>query len=131
MWTMKEKLDEYDDKEALAVTIARNKAIDTLRKLKHTDRGPDYAELHTELLSPSPFEQVVNCETGLILNSIIEGLPENFRNVIIMREIEGLSYEEMSNKTSININSLRVTLSRARRIIQEKYNAYSDERGRN
>ena len=55
----------------------------------------------------------------------------NFRNIIIMREIEGLSYEEISNKTSINVNSLRVTLSRARRIIQEKYNAYSDERGRN
>jgi RNA polymerase sigma-70 factor (ECF subfamily) len=45
-----------------------------------------------------------------------------------MREIEGLSYEEISYKTEQNINTLRVTLSRARKIIREEYNKYHHER---
>jgi RNA polymerase sigma-70 factor (ECF subfamily) len=70
---------------------------------------------------------MVNSETSAILNKIIEDLPPNFRDIVRLREIEGLSYEEIAIKTETNINSLRVTLSRARSIIRDKYIRYTNE----
>jgi RNA polymerase sigma-70 factor (ECF subfamily) len=62
------------------------------------------------------------------LHFIIDKLPDIYREVIIMREIEGLSYEEIAKKTEQNINTLRVTLSRARKMIREEYNKHHYER---
>jgi RNA polymerase sigma-70 factor (ECF subfamily) len=81
-------------------------------------------------LSPSPFELMANSETLSVLQAIIEKLPPGYREIIIMKEIDGLSYGEISEITSTNINSLRVIISRARQIIREKYNQYSYERGK-
>lgn len=129
MWMMKEKLDDYDDSGALAVIITRNKCLDMLKKWKHIDSEKDGSEIHNRELSPSPYEQMVNSETSEIIENIINELPEAFRNVIRLREINGLSYEEIASQNNININTLRVTLSRARRIIKEKYLKYTYERG--
>jgi RNA polymerase sigma-70 factor (ECF subfamily) len=127
MWKMKEKLDQYDDVGALAVTITRNNCIDLLRKWKHIDSERDGAEMLNVELSPSPYDQLVNSETSAILYKIIEDLPPNFRDIVRLREIDGLSYEEIALKTETNINSLRVTVSRARSIIRDKYIRYTNE----
>jgi RNA polymerase sigma-70 factor (ECF subfamily) len=55
-------------------------------------------------------------------------LPDIYKEVIELREIEGLSYEEISARTEQNINTLRVTLSRARKIVREEFNKYQYER---
>jgi len=130
MWMMKEKLDRYDDHGALAVTITKNRCLDMLRKWKHIDKENDGSEILNRELSPSPYDQLVNSETAEILNGIIDGLPEAYRNIIQLREIKGLSYEEIARQKNININTLRVTLSRARQIIKEKYLKYTYERGK-
>ena len=69
-----------------------------------------------------------NRESDAILHSIIDQLPDIYKAVIILKEIDGLSYEEISDKTEQNINTLRVTLSRARKMIREEYNKYQYER---
>jgi RNA polymerase sigma-70 factor (ECF subfamily) len=55
-------------------------------------------------------------------------LPDIYRDAIQMRDIEGQSYEEIVEKTEQNINTLRVTLSRARKMIREEFNKYQYER---
>jgi RNA polymerase sigma-70 factor (ECF subfamily) len=130
MWMMKEKLDKYNDIGALAVTITRNNSIDMLRRWKHIDDNNYNPEILSQELTLSPHDLLVNTESADILNKIIEGLPANFREIIRLREVDCLSYEEIAGKTNININNLRVILSRARRIIKEKYLNYSYERGK-
>ena len=130
MWMMKDKLDDYKDIEALAVTITRNDCIDRLRKWKHFDSEKDGSELLNYDPSPSPYDQLVNSENAEILNRIIENLPPVYRDLIRLREINGLSYEEIALQNSMNINTIRVTLSRARRIIKEEYLKYIYERGK-
>jgi RNA polymerase sigma-70 factor (ECF subfamily) len=129
MWKMKDKLDQYDDAGALAITITRNNCIDQLRKWKHIDSEKDAASIVNLEPSPSPYEQMVNAETSSVLNKIIEDLPANFRNIVRLREIDGFSYEEIALKTKTNINSLRVTVSRARSMIRDKYIRYTNETG--
>ena len=78
--------------------------------------------------SSSPLTIMENSETEEILIRIIDKLPDVYKLVINMREIEGLSYEEIADKTELNINTLRVTLSRARKIIRKEFNKYQHER---
>ena len=128
LWKMGNKLDEYKSIEALATTMTRNYCIDLIRRQKNDYRG-DFSTLDLpNLTSVSPHDQMENRESGEILNKIINGLPEPYRVVIKLRDIEGISYEEIAAKTRQNINTLRVTLSRARKIIRDEYKKYQYER---
>ena len=128
LWKMGEKLDEYNSTDALATAMTKNYCIDLLRKQKHNYKGDSNPIDYQNLTFPSPQEQLENKESGEILNTIIENLPVAYKNVIKLRDIEGLSYEEIADKTDQNINTLRVTLSRARKIIRDEYKKYQYER---
>jgi RNA polymerase sigma factor (sigma-70 family) len=128
MWMMGNKLDEYNDAGALAATMTRNSCIDLLRKWKHIDDGNGGSEILNPDTSLSPYEQMAKIENEQIVNRIIEDLPPIYRNLVQLREINGLSYEEIARDNNININTLRVTLSRARQMIKEKYVKYTNER---
>lgn len=128
LWKMGQRLDEYKSVQALATTMTRNYCIDLIRKQKHSYTDDFTANVHLESALPSPHDVMENRETGEILNRIIADLPELYRVVIIMRDIEGDSYEEIAKKTEQNINTLRVTLSRARKIIRDEFNKYQYER---
>jgi RNA polymerase sigma-70 factor (ECF subfamily) len=76
----------------------------------------------------SPFELMENKESEKIVSYIIDHLPDIYKIVIVLREFEDMSYEEIAEKTRQNINTLRVTLSRARKMIREEFNKYQYER---
>jgi RNA polymerase sigma factor (sigma-70 family) len=128
LWKLGNKLDEYKSIDALALAMTKNYCIDLLRKQKHLYTGEFNASEFQSFAAPSPQEQLENSESGEILNKIIEGLPDTYRDVIILKEIEGVSYGEIAKKTDQNINTLRVTLSRARKIIRDEYKKYDYER---
>ena len=96
MWTMGDKLDEYDNIEAIAVTIVKNKCIDVVRRRKFSDGGIEMpAKMNIE--NPvSPYDQMAAKETSEIVRKIISGLVPNLRELVQLREIDGLSYEEIS-----------------------------------
>jgi RNA polymerase sigma-70 factor (ECF subfamily) len=127
LWKMKSKLGEYKSVEALAVTMIRNHCIDQLRKRKYNAPGENNKLSHFHDSGPSPQEQLETSETMVIMENIISELPEIFRQVVKLRDIEELTYEEIAEKTGQNINTLRVNLSRARKIIREKYKGYYNE----
>jgi len=130
LWSMGKKLDEYKSIGALATTMTKNFCIDQLRKRQHLFREEqDGKELQISG-SASPFEIMERRESEDILYQIIDQLPENYKESIRLREIEGLSYEEIAEKTEQNINTLRVTLSRARKMVREEFNKYQYERRR-
>lgn len=128
LWNMGEKLSEYKSIEALATAMTRNYCIDLIRRQKHNFTGDLNINEYNNVLSPSPHDQLENSESGAILQMIIDKLPDNYRYIIKLRDIEGVSFEEIAEKTEQNINTLRVTLSRARKMIRDEYNKYQYER---
>jgi RNA polymerase sigma factor (sigma-70 family) len=128
MWSMGDKLDDYRDTGALAHTMTKNCCLDMLRKWKHTADVDPGKDTPVSGSSPSPYDQLVISEMGGILSKIIGTLPTVYQKIVKMRDIDGMSFEEISAVTEININNLRVNLSRARSIIREKYLQYSYER---
>jgi RNA polymerase sigma-70 factor (ECF subfamily) len=128
LWNLGRKLDEYNSIGALATTMTKNICIDQLRKKKHFILEEHNGKDFQNLVIASPLELMENRESLEIMHNIIDQLPDMYKNVIILREIEGLTYEEIAEKTEQNINTLRVTLSRARKIIREEFNKYQYER---
>jgi RNA polymerase sigma-70 factor (ECF subfamily) len=125
---MGEKLEDYSSIDALAATMTRNYCIDQFRKKKYIDREENNVQDYCYITFPSPHEQLEQKESNDIIHDIIHNLPDKYKVVIKLREIEGLSYEEIAEKTKQNINTLRVTLSRARKIIRDEYNKHQYER---
>jgi RNA polymerase sigma factor (sigma-70 family) len=120
LWNKKDKLDEYLSIEALATTTIKNHCIDQLRKIKtigieESGRGQQYY-----FDEPSPYEKLEREETSKILHRIIDNLPAVYSDIIRKREIEGLSYEEIAVNTNQNINTLRVSMSRARAMVRDE-----------
>jgi RNA polymerase sigma factor (sigma-70 family) len=128
LWKLGNKLDSYNSIGALATTMIKNYCIDQIRKRKHIV-GEDYEHSgFYDLDDGTPYKLMENRESGEIIFNIIEQLPEIYKVAIRMREIEGLTYEEIADKTRQNINTLRVTLSRARKMIRDEFNRYQYER---
>jgi RNA polymerase sigma-70 factor (ECF subfamily) len=128
LWSMGEKLDNYKSIEALATTMIKNYCIDQIRKQKHILVDNENIAGYQLSPSPSPHDQLVNVEADSIIHRIIRDLDEKYRTVIELRDIEGLSYEEIAAETGQNINTLRVTISRARGFVKEEYNKYNYEK---
>lgn len=128
MWRMGEKLDDYQSLDALAITMLKNYCIDQIRKQKVMLAEDYQGEQRFAEVSPSPYEQLVNKESGRILSDLIKRLPDLYRNILTMRDIDGMSYEEIVEITGQNINTLRVTLSRARSILRDEYKRQYDEK---
>jgi RNA polymerase sigma-70 factor (ECF subfamily) len=131
LWKMNTQLSEYESVEALATTMTKNHCIDVIRKQKrylNSDQGPLSFFSNNE---PSPQERLERTESFLAIRSIIEGLPEPYRNIIYLRDIEEKEYEEIAEMTCHNINTIRVNLSRARKMVRDEYKKLYDESGRN
>ena len=128
LWKQGNKIDEYNNIDAVAVTILKNLCIDQIRKRKYFIRE-DNENLYLQNIDySSPYELMESSETENILYHIIEKLPDLYRDAIRLREVDGLSYEEISEKTKQNINTLRVIISRARKLIRDEFNKYQYER---
>jgi RNA polymerase sigma-70 factor (ECF subfamily) len=59
----------------------------------------------------------------------LQSLPEDFRTVVILCDIEGLTYEEIADFLNCPIGTVRSRLHRGRKILEEKLYDYAKERG--
>lgn len=71
-----------------------------------------------------PDEKTIGKELTDIIKDLIRNLPENFRIVIILRELQGLSYEEIANITQTSIGTVKSRIARARTKLQECLKPY-------
>ncbi|HNX82120.1 MAG TPA: sigma-70 family RNA polymerase sigma factor [Candidatus Omnitrophota bacterium] len=59
-------------------------------------------------------------EKSAVIQAAIETLPEEQRSIVILRDIQGLSYEEISQITGFNLGTVKSKLARARCALKEK-----------
>jgi RNA polymerase sigma-70 factor, ECF subfamily len=71
-----------------------------------------------------PDRMALDTELDLHIQHAIEQLPEQFRTIIVLREVQGLSYEEIALLTQVNIGTVKSRLARARFRLQEQLKPY-------
>lgn len=84
------------------------------------DEGGSYLDLRHEI-----FQGMMGDEVTIALNS----LPVDFKTVILLCDIEGFTYEEISKIVDIPIGTVRSRLHRARNMLKDKLKNYAEERG--
>lgn len=76
--------------------------------------------------TPGPEEKLTTQEFYDHLRDAIAQLPEGFRVTIILREIEGLSYEEIAEITQVSLGTVKSRIARARQRLQLQLQKYLD-----
>ena len=105
-------------------TIAGNLAKTELRKNKRrkvtnlSDMGSDDWEFEIPAKEDTA-EEIHNQFDGEQINKAIQTLPDHFREVIILRDIQELSYEEVSNIVEVPLGTVKSRINRARLQLQE------------
>ena len=120
LWDKREKLDEYRSVEALAVTITKNMCLDRIKSKKHKNQL-DIQEMELDSGFMTPYKSVELEDSMVKMNAVFETLPAQQRLLINLRDVEGFSYEEISEQTGLEVNNIRVGLSRARKKAREAY----------
>ncbi len=76
--------------------------------------------------TPGPEEELTTQEFYDRLRDAIAQLPEVFRVTIVLREIEGLSYEEIAEITEVSLGTVKSRIARARQRLQLQLQKYLD-----
>jgi RNA polymerase sigma factor (sigma-70 family) len=63
---------------------------------------------------PNPEEAVLRNDSNILVREALEKLSPNFREVLILRELEGMSYREIADITGMPVGTVMSSLSRAR-----------------
>lgn len=116
--------------------IATNLFYDELRKRKRVKtplsldapRQTADGEMTWEIASddPSPDDSLATSEFYEKLQAAIADLPETFKTTIILREIEGMSYEEIAEITEVSLGTVKSRIARARAKLQSLLQGYLD-----
>jgi RNA polymerase sigma-70 factor (ECF subfamily) len=71
-----------------------------------------------------PAEKAMSMELDTMIKNEIKNLPEHFRIAIILRELQGLSYEEIAEATHTNVGTVKSRIARARVKLQDGLKHY-------
>jgi len=89
--------------------------------LQRSEDDDETSRRENELISEStPETELAAREIAAAVNAAVEALPEDLRQAITLREIEGLSYEEIAEAMNCPIGTVRSRIFRAREAIAEK-----------
>ena len=110
-----------DSARAWLLTIVRNTCYTWLKRKQPEDLMAEFdEEVHSSanaLVTPEAifFNEIDNQR----LAKALEQLPAEYREVIVLRELEGLSYKEIADVASVPAGTVMSRLARARRQLQE------------
>lgn len=106
------------DARAWLLQIVRNTCFTWLEKNRPVEAATEFDEdLHTQP-GPSPEALAIAGDNREHLTRALEELPARFREVLVLRELEGCSYKEIATITSMPIGTVMSALSRARDRLQ-------------
>jgi RNA polymerase sigma-70 factor, ECF subfamily len=110
------------------LSIARNEGLGRLRKIatrredsleSETDeQGGDYTPAILTSWREIPIEALEQKELGALLRLAIDGLPEIYRNVVVLRDIEEMDIRQTAGALGVSEAAVKVRLHRARALLQ-------------
>ncbi|MBD3284814.1 sigma-70 family RNA polymerase sigma factor [candidate division WOR-3 bacterium] len=98
--------------------IARNRIIDFLRRKKPYAVDIDNVVLEDE--NPTPIEVHAKTSEREMLDKVIESLPPLYREVLLLRHRDELTYEEIVESTGIALGTIKARLHRARAMLKKQ-----------
>lgn len=118
LWDNRKDLDKYDNPTGYIMRTTRNYCIDIIRKnKKHMTEEVNESHMINFFHEDKKIEID---ESVKYIRKIIKTLPSVQQEVVVLKDFEGFSNEEISEITSLGENNIRVILSRCRKHIKEQ-----------
>lgn len=117
--------------------ILKNSYINNYRKKSKQPSQVDYDEVSsfyetiradrtdTSDLEDRMFRELIDDD----ISNALEELPEDFRTVVLLCDVEGFTYEEIANMLDVPIGTIRSRLHRGRNLLKAQLIDYAEERG--
>ncbi len=120
LWGNKEIIGDLKNPEAYAMKVMKNYCLDKFKSVKGKHMV-EINEYEIEWENFTPFHRVSFDNLRDLMLKLFSTLPEQQRMIIHMRDIEHYSFEEIEKVTGMNVNTIRVNLSRARKNVKNNY----------
>ncbi len=116
IWKMQNQLNNIKNIEAFTMTVTRNYCLDRIKSKsnKHLSLIEDTTESNL-----NPYDKIETSDLLTKVKNSLKQLPEQQKTLIMLKDIEGYSFNEIMNITGWELNYIRVNLSRGRKKIKE------------
>ncbi|PQJ32454.1 RNA polymerase subunit sigma-70 [Nonlabens arenilitoris] len=118
LWEKRDTLEKVKNKEAYAMQMVKNFSLDRLKskqaghlRIVHSNYEDDHRNAQEEMERKAKVTMVQN---------VINTLPEQYKVVLQLRDIQQYDFEAIERILDMKATAVRVTLSRARKMLKEK-----------
>jgi RNA polymerase sigma-70 factor (ECF subfamily) len=133
LWNMRDGLKKYNSIEALAMRMTRNLCLDKIKLKRTVPLNGIFKEEASD--EESVIEKHKEQKIAVLrAKNAIDRLDEPQKTIMQLRDIEGYDYDEIAQILNMNVNTIRVSLSRARKKVREfllnKYYNHGSEKNK-
>ena len=130
VWEKRSEIPQYKSLEGWCMTLTRNFSLQKFREKEHHHTGLD-GVIENTAPTLTAGENLEWKDTFDLIEEIVSKLPFKQKEVFQLRDVEGYSYQEISEITGYSLDDVKVSLFRARSFIKEKLNKiYAYENGK-
>ena len=122
LWMQRDKMEKVDNPEAYSITVLRRIFYDKMRAGHLQEVDKDVGSLQVSS-SQNISKQLEETDEYQRVRLLINHLPEPQARIMLMRDIEDRSFDEISTETGLTEVNIRSILSRARKKIREQIKA--------
>jgi len=119
LWQKRDDLEKIDNLEAFAFRMTRNRCLDMIRS-RRTISLESVKKVNFAEDESSDTDHLDMANSVELVKRIISELPDLQRTIIHLRDIDQLEFEEIVDATQMNVNAIRVNLSRARKKVRDE-----------
>ncbi|PJB13512.1 MAG: RNA polymerase subunit sigma-70 [Flavobacteriales bacterium CG_4_9_14_3_um_filter_40_17] len=118
LWNKNKEIKRLDNLEAFAMTVTKNHCFD---RLKSKQAGV-LTLVHSNYTDGSTTidEQIEQQDSVSLVERLMARLSRQQRMIVQLRDVEGYEFREIASMLDMNETAIRVTLSRARKILREQ-----------
>lgn len=104
--------------------IAKNTMIDHIRKSSdlNVSINDEFTQIELKAAIPSPEQNLIIKQSNSQLMKAISELPETYKQVIVLRYLDGLTYKQISKKLDLSMSNVKVRILRGRKLLVDMIN---------
>ena len=120
------QLPHFEGRSSFGTWLTRIAINESLLQKKQKKRSDELLTDHTqsELNNESPLKYLMNRELKAILENAISNLPEKYKLVFIMREVQQMSVQETMEVLDVGKSNVKVRLNRAKEMLRVELSSY-------
>lgn len=121
IWNQQKQPYEIENMEAWCMRIVKNLCLDNLKAGKVRKEVIKSIQMNQRSdCAVNPYQQVEKEDNMIRIRKLIDELPEKFRMIIHLRDIEEFSYKEIMEIMELSMDEVKINLFRARKILKDK-----------